>query len=375
MQEVRIPPLVEVLTDISDWRKARGKRYRLMSLLGLLILGLLCGKYTLRSISRWGKGLPDRTRQRLALPEKHSPSAATLCRVLWHVAIVELEEEIRQWVEAIHEQLMAAGVSEGIAIDGKSIRRAASLGAKDVHLLSAVCHQLRLVLAQLAVDDKTNEITTIRPLLEKLLLEGVVVTVDALLTQREIARQIGQAGGHYIMYVKANQPQLRWAIQQLFIRPPRFGVPEPVRAKTVNKHGGRVEVREIAASTGLNDYLEWPGLAQVFQLTRTTLRDGKVKQKTVYGITSLTQAEAEPALLLSHIRNHWAAIENGTHWVRDVVMGEDESRIHKGTAPQAAAALRNLAINLARIAGFDSITAAADAFAADPTKALSLMGF
>lgn len=375
MQEIRIPPLVEVLTEISDWRKARGKRYRLVSLLGLLILGLLCGKYTLRSISRWGKALPARTRERLELPEERSPSPATLCRVLWHVALAELAEEIEQWVEAVHEQLVEAGVQQGIAIDGKTIRRAASLGARDVHLLGAVCHQLRLVLAQLAVDDKTNEITTIRPLLEKLLLKGVVVTVDALLTQRDIARQIRQAGGHYIMYVKENQPKLRWAIQQLFIQPPRFGVPEPASAKTVNKHGGRVEVREIATSAALNDYLDWPGLTQVFQLTRTTTRRGKVKQKTVYGITSLTQAEAEPAQLLTHIRNHWAAIENGIHWVRDVVMGEDESRIHKGTAPQAAATLRNLAINLARIAGFDSITAAADAFAADPTKALSLMGF
>ena len=374
MQEIRIPPLIEILTEMSDWRKARGKRYTLKSLLALLVMGLVCGRYSIRSISRWGRSLPPKYRKRTGLPQKHSPAPATLCRVLWHVGWAELEEAIREWGEGIHEQLIAAGLSDGIAIDGKTIRRAASLGAANVHLLGAVCHQLRFVLTQLPVDDKSNEITAIKPLLEKLLLEGMVITLDALLTQRDVAQQIRKGKGHYVMYVKGNQPTLQWAIEELFTQPWPAGIMPPARAKTVTKQAGRVEVRDIAVSTALNDYLDWPGGQQVFQLTRTTTRRGQTQQKTVYGITSLSPDQASAEQLLQHIHHHWHAIENGTHWVRDVVMGEDKSTIHKQTAPQTMASLRNLAISLIRLAGFDSITNATDAFAANPAKALALLG-
>jgi predicted transposase YbfD/YdcC len=338
------------------------------------LLGILCGKCGARSTARWGKGLAAQQRQRLGIKPAWSPSAATLCRVLWHVDVEEVAAVIEAWVGGVHEQLVAAGLTQGIAIDGKSIRRAASLGARDVHLLGAVCHQLRVVLAQLPVSDKTNEITTVAPLLERLLLKGLVITVDALLTQRHIARHIRQGGGHYIMLVKENQPKMRWALQRLFDAPRHSTVPPPQTAKTIDKGHGRLEVRTIAASTALNDYLSWPGLAQVFQLTRrvTHLKTGKHTVKTVYGITSLSPAQATPQQLLAHIRHHWEAIENGVHWVRDVVMGEDASKAHKATAPQAMATLRNLAINIARLRGFDSITAALDAFSANPSRTISL---
>lgn len=374
--QVEIPPLIDIFTEMSDWRKARGKRYSLESLLALLLLGILCGKRSARSTARWGKGLAAQQRQRLGIKPVWSPSAATLCRVLWHVDVEEMAVATERWVAEAHEQLVEAGLSQGIAIDGKTVRRAASLGARDVHLLSAVCHQLRLVLAQLAVPDKTNEITTVSPLLERLLLEGMVITVDALLTQRDIARDIRQHQGHYIMFVKENQRKLLWALQQLFDAPRRATVPPPRTARTIDKGHGRLEVRTLAASTALNDYLSWPGLAQVFRLTRrvTHLKSGKCTVKTVYGLTSLSPAQASPAHLLTHIRHHWHAIENGVHWVRDVVMGEDASTIHKATAPQTMATLRNLAIDFARLLGFDSITAAIDAFSANPARAISLIG-
>lgn len=374
--QIEIPPLVGIFMGMSDWRKARGLRYSLSSLLALLALGLLCGKKGSRDMARWCKGLPEPQRHRVGLSQGRCPSAATLCRVLWQVVVGEMEAEIENWAEEVHRQLVAAGVSQGIAIDGKSIRRAASLGAKHVHLLSAVCHQLRFVLAQVAVDDKTNEIKAIRPLLERLLLKGLVVTVDALLTQKAIARQIRHRKGHYIMYVKDNQPKMLWAIKYLFTQPRKAEILPPTTARTVNKGHGRLEIREIATSPALNDYLNWPDLAQVFQLKRTTttFKKGKTTVETVYGVTSLPPVQASPAQLLAHIRDHWAASENGLHWVRDVVMGEDAHTLHKATAPQTMAALRNLVISAARLAGFDSITAAIDTFSADPIKALSLMG-
>ena len=375
--EVEVPPLISIFAEISDWRKARGMRYKLNSLLALLVLGILCGKKGARPISRWGQGLTTVQRKRLGIKEGRSPSPSTLCRVLWHIDVEETETAITNWAKQVHHQLVAAGLTQGVAIDGKTVRRAASLGAKDAHLLSAVSHQVRLVLAQEAVPDKTNEITSIHPLLEKLLLEGIVVTVDALLTQRKIARKIVKQRGHYIMFVKKNHPKMRWALERLFASPRHPSVPPPKTAKTVDKGHGRVEVRFIATSTALNDYLDWPGMAQVFQLTRTVRcqQTAETTEKTVYGVSSLPASEASPRQLMAHIRNHWGAIENGVHWVRDVVMKEDDSFIRKGTAPQAMAALRNLAIDFARLSGFDSVTAAIDYFSANPARVLRMIGF
>jgi predicted transposase YbfD/YdcC len=125
----------------------------------------------------------------------------------------------------------------------------------------------------------------------------------------------------------------------------------------------------------LNQFLDWPGVQQVFRLTRRRLRkkDGRLSEKTVFGLTSLCQTMASPQQLIAITRDHWAAIENGTHWVRDVVMGEDACLVHKATGPQTFAALRNLALSLARLADFDSFTAAIDAFSANPDHALEII--
>lgn len=374
--QIEIPPIITIFDPMLDWRKAKGKRYTLTSLKVFMVLAILCGKKGLRGMARWGKALPVANRKRIGFQSNRSPSTAMLCRVLWYISVETLEENVATWAHQIHEQLVAAGVSKGIAIDGKSIRRAASLGSKDAFLVSAVCHQLRFVLRQLAVSDKTNEITVVPALLERLLLEGMVVTVDALLTQRQIAKKIRKRQGHYLMYVKENQPKMHWAIRTLFEQPRKPGVPPFSTAKIVNNGHGRVEVREIVTSAALNDFLDWPDIQQVFRLTRCRLRqkDGHRSETVVYGVTSLSPQAASPKKLIEITRDHWAAIENGTHWVRDVVMGEDLSTVHKATAPQAFAALRNLAIALARLAGFDSVSAALDAFSAHPANALALLG-
>ncbi|MBK8986727.1 MAG: ISAs1 family transposase [Chloroflexi bacterium] len=261
-------------------------------------------------------------------------------------------------------------------MDGKSIRRAASLGSPNAFLVAAVCHQLRFVLNQVAVADKTNEITCVPTLLEHLLLKGLVITVDALLTQQQIATQIRRAGGHYVMYVKGNQPKMLQALVQLFTPPRRPGVAPFDHARQVKKGHGRIEIREIWVSTNLNGYLDWPDVAQVFCLKRTRqeVKPNKTTETIVYGVTSLSAAEASPDEIIEITRDHWAAIENGLHWVRDVVMGEDASTTRQPGAPQVRAAFRNIAISLVRLSGFDSVTESIDAFSADPYKALDTMG-
>jgi hypothetical protein len=164
--QIEIPPITTIFGALADWRKEKGKRYELVSLLAFMVLALLCGKKGIRAMARWGRSLPGHRRQRVGFHPERSPSASMLCRLLWYVTVDKLEENMETWAGQIHQELVGAGVTKGIAIDGKSIRRAASMGSKNVHLVSAVCHQIRFVLKQLAVDDKTNEITMVPPLLE-----------------------------------------------------------------------------------------------------------------------------------------------------------------------------------------------------------------
>lgn len=374
--QITIPPIATIFDPIADWRKQRGKRYSLKSLLNFIILAKLCGKTSTRGMARWGKYIPESSKTRLGIAVKRHPSVAMLCRVFWQVRPEEIEEQMCAWVNQVHQALVGAGIARGIAIDGKSIRRAASLGSPNAFLVSAVCHQLRIVLRQAAVADKTNEISCVPPLLEHLVVKGLVITVDALLTQREIVRQIRQAGGHYLMYVKGNQPRLLWSLEAHFAQaPPNHDMPFSY-FKSTNKGHGRLEIREIWTSSVNNAYPHWSDVAQVFHLKRKrwVLNANRYSESSVYGITSLPMAEASPVDLLSITRDHWAAIENGLHWVRDVLMGEDASTARKPGAPQVRAVFRNIAINLARMAGFDSVSEAKDVFSADPTKALDILG-
>lgn len=261
-----------------------------------------------------------------------------------------------------------------IAIDGKTLRGAARRGANPVHLLAAVCHQLKIVLAQVAVEDKTNEITAVIPLLRSLVLEGRLVTMDALLTQREVAQEILARKGDYLMVVKENQPQLFQDIAICFDSEP---LADEIRgtARTIDKGHGRLEVRQIVTSTALKGFVNWPGAEQVMKITRTVtrLKTGQTTTESVYAITSLPPSRGSPALLLEAIRGHWV-IENDIHWIRDVTLGEDRCAVHKDYAPQVLAILRNVMIALLRLQGHPNIAAAIDRFSARPELAMCTMG-
>jgi predicted transposase YbfD/YdcC len=244
-----------------------------------------------------------------------------------------------------------------LAIEGKALRGSRKQGAPLTHLLSAVSHRLGLTLGQLAVDDKTNEITAIHTLLQGLLLDGWVVTVDALLTQQKIAQAIVAAGGGYIMIVKENQPTLRDDIATGFADPALLAGTSTT-ATTQNRGHGRAERRTLTLTSALADYLTWPGQQQVFQVvrTRTDQQAGEVSRETEYGSTSLPRARADAAFVLARVRNHWQ-IENTLHYVKDVVLGEDRSLIHCGQGPTILALLREAALNLLRRTGVRQISA------------------
>lgn len=231
-----------------------------------------------------------------------------------------------------------------------------------------------MTLGQVAVADKTNEITAIQELLSGLFITGRIISVDALLTQREVAQTIIEQGGDYLMVVKGNQPALREEIEAVFAE--REQPCEEMRqAETLESGHGRIEARRLRASTVLSGYSDWPGMQQVCQIQRwvTIKRAGEQTSEGIYAITSLSRERAGAEKLLKISRGHWS-IENKSHWVRDVTYDEDRSQVRSGNIPQVMAALRNTAIGIMRLMGETNIAAACRRFAAKPWLALAVIG-
>ena len=272
-------PLIEVLAEIPDFRSNYGKRHPLAAILALACSAMLCGYRSYTAIAEWGRHYGAHLVQALGFTHR-SPCAATLHTVLRFVDRVALEAKIGAWAEGLLSEAPGIEeVEEAIAIDGKTLRGSKKQGAPGAHLLSALAHRIGLTLAQRAVDDKTNEIPVALDLLRHLVLEGRIVTMDALLTQRQIAQHIVAARGDYVMVVKENQPQLLDDIQTVFALPPMPGE-RRTAAETLDLGHGRIEQRELQTSDVLMGYSDWPGLAQVFRLERqvTLTTTGAVRE-------------------------------------------------------------------------------------------------
>ena len=175
-------------------------------------------------------------------------------------------------------------------------------------------------------------------------------------------------GGQWLFRLKGNQPELHAGVALLFENP----VSPPAVVRQRSRHGDRLEVRELAVSSDLNEWAQWPGLAQVGRLIYPCRRKGKISRETSYIITSLSPQQATPAQLLHLVRGHWG-IENRLHWVRDVTFDEDRCQVRTRSAPQVMAALRNLVIGLLRLCGVRNIAASLRTLAGSPTRALTLV--
>ncbi len=207
--------------------------------------------------------------------------------------------------------------------------------------------------------------------MDQLPLKGAIVTGDALYANRSLCQKIVSRGGDYIVVVKGNQPQLHQDLQLLYRHLPEGEVLD--HASSHDKHGGRVEMRQIWSSTALEGYLDWPQAKQVGLIRRRVEHKGVPREQWVFLITSLSPTRANARRILEINRRHWR-IENSLHWVRDVVMGEDACRVRSGFAPQVLAATRNTVIGLFHRAGVKGIASAQRRLAWDPGKALHLIG-
>lgn len=368
-------PLIEVLGEIPDFRAAQGQRHPLSAILALGCCAALCGYRSYGAMAEWGRNYGGRLVRALGFTREQTPCAATLHTVFRQLEVAEFETRLGAWAESwLGAEAVPDARVEGVALDGKTLRGSRKPGAAGTHLLSALSHRLGVTLGQQAVDAKTNEIPQAEELLTALVVQGRVITMDALLTQRDLAQQIIDGGGDYVMIVKGNQPQLQEEIATVFALGPA-PAEQRQQTQTVEVGHGRIEQRELSSSEVLAGYSTWPGLQQVFQVTRETTekKSGKERTETVYGVTSLRMEQASATCLLGLVRGQWT-IENRSHWVRDVTFDEDRSQVRSGKIPQVMAAIRNTAIGLLRLAGEPSIAAACRRLAAQPEQALALIG-
>jgi predicted transposase YbfD/YdcC len=363
--------LADAFRAVPDPRKRRGPRYPWWLLLTLIAAAMLSGQQHGRGIGQWVREHSDELCQALGWTGPRLPSEATLRRATQRVELNALEH----CLEAVRSA-PATGNHIGVAVDGKALRGVRAHG-RPTHLVGMVRHDGR-VLTQVAVAEKSNEITAAPRLLAGRDLGGTVTTVDAELTQRLIARQIRRQDGEYLMEVKENQPAMLAAIETLFTDPPwlvaeRAG--EYRRYRSSEKGHGRLETRVLEASPSLNAYLDWPGIGQVLRRTcrRVMVATGEVSEEVHYGVTSLPWETTSAAMLERLWRGHWT-IENRVHYVRDVTFGEDRNQAWRGHTPQALAAMRNALINLVRDNGWKFIPDAIRHYGANVVRALTVIG-
>jgi predicted transposase YbfD/YdcC len=367
--------LYDHLSQLEDRRNPRGKRYQLVVVLVLVILGKLAGEDTPSGIAEWARLRTESLVTALGLSRAAMPCYTTYSRVLGQA--VDIDE-----FEAVVGAFFSQSVSEQvtIAIDGKAMRGTIEPGeTQGVHLLAAYVPDEGVVLLQMEVESKENEIVAAPRLLECLDLRGHVVTGDAMFAQRTLSAQVVEAGGHYLWTVKDNQPTLRADIERLF-KPeqplPGHGFMQNDFV-TVSETGcahGRFERRTITVSRMLKGYSNWPFLRQVFKLEREVLhlKSGKRTFEVADGITSLPAEQAAPKRLLALNRGHWG-IENGLHYPRDVSFNEDRCRLRFGHAAHAVAIINNLVLGLIHQQDFDYIPQARRFYNARPNEALNLV--
>jgi predicted transposase YbfD/YdcC len=299
-------------------------------------------------IADWAKNHAEELAELLQLKRAWMPHHNTIRRVFQYVLSADEFDRLAQQ----YSRQEQTGQGRVWALDGKTLRGTATAGvAPQEHVLSLYDGDDQQVLAQATVDHKENEIPAASRVLEQVELTGKVITADALHTQRAISAAIVAAQGDYIFPVKDNQPRLLEDIQRLFApdQPkPGFGkITTDFQAATKTNAGhGRFEKRTIQTSAMLNDYLDWPGIGQVYRLVRTFtwLRSGSVYKtscETEYGITSLSRDQVSAAQLLQLRRQHWR-IETGLHYRRDVTFREDATRMTVGTSGHILATIHNL---------------------------------
>src|SRR5215472_9919555 len=267
------------------------------------------------------------------------------------------------------------GEQQHVARDGKTWHGTLGHLAEDqqkMHQVSLYETRTGVVLKEQIVGEKENEVSRVEEFLTRQWMKGRIISADAMHTQQAFCLGVTLAGGDNVLFAKGNQPSLREDLH-LFFREPPVDCRDWRTAHTCDNGHGRLELRELVASTELNEWLarSWHGVAQVFRLRRRVCKPLVCTQGIVYGLTSLTAAQAGPQRLLELIRDHWA-MENRLHWRRDVTLQEDACQVRKGIAPRVLAILNRFLLALFDWLGVTNVASHMRALAARPILALRL---
>lgn len=347
MSQAAIATIQEHFAIVEEPRVEYLVEHNLSEMIVIAICAVICGANDWVAIADWGQAKKDWLKQYLPLANG-TPSHDCYRRLFLRLNPEQFQKGFMSWIQAVFK------LTEGqlIAVDGKEMNgsKSKTLGRRAIDMVSAWATENRLVLGQQKVDEKSNEITAIPQLLQLLNLEGCLVTIDAIGCQTEIARQIVEQGGDYLLAVKANQGHLHEDITFLFACAQRteFKGIDSDYAQTVSQGHGRIEKREcwIIDDPKQLDFIrnrqEWVKL-QTIVMIRTQRQEGtKTTDQDRYFISSL---QADASHLLTAKRAHWG-VENHLHWTLDVAFREDDHQLGLGHGPANFALLRHMALSL-----------------------------
>lgn len=329
---------MEHLVILEDPReRSNGTRHDFVKILVIAICAVLSDADTFEDIALWARSKLDWLRRFLVL-KNGAPSQDTFLRVFRALDPKQFEAVFRRWVGGI------VGALDGVlAIDGKSLRGSVDGAQRAIHMVSAFSTELGLVLGQEKVADKSNEITAIPELLEALYIKGLLVTIDAMGCQREIAAKIVEKGGDYLLAVKGNQRKLLQALKEAITE---ASASDRGFERIDHSHGRIVAQVALAAPAGeVIELAQWPGCKTVGYVVSQRIVKGKPAEvEERYYIGSREQNSRQ---LGEAVRAHWG-IENRLHWMLDVCFGEDGCCVRKDNAPQNLSLLRKMALNIVR---------------------------
>jgi predicted transposase YbfD/YdcC len=330
--------------SLTDPRLARTRRHVLQDILVIALCAMIANANTWVDIERYGRTKLDFLRRFLELPNG-IPSHDTFSRVFAKLDPATLLVCLQAWLQQLRQQLGGTQV----AIDGKTLRGShdGTVRPNALHLVSAWATEARLFLGQVAVDQKSNEITAIPQLLELLDIEGDTVTIDAMGCQKEIAKAIVEKKANYVLQVKDNQPTLHAAICEAFIGLAEDDYTEPAlrRFRTVDCDHGREETREyfiVPVPATLPGTDDWTSLTSIGMVLRTRKEGDKISEEVSFYISSLA---AQVKAFARAVRGHWG-IETTLHWSLDVTFSEDHSRVRKQRGPENLGMLRRLVVSI-----------------------------
>jgi predicted transposase YbfD/YdcC len=334
---------------VDDPRIDRSKCHLLTDILFLAVCATIAGADGPSDIADFGRQQIQWLRKFITLPNG-IPSHDTIGRVFSLIKPLQFQQAFLSWIKTLMPDDDDGEALRFVPIDGKTLRGSLHRNEelKPLHLVSAWATNCGLTLGQVAVDDKSNEITAIPKLLEMLELAGAIVTIDAMGCQKDIAKIIVGKDADFILAVKDNQPKLREAIETSFTRIDNQDVENTGSRHyaTQEKSRGRNEGRDYVIAPIPKEMsalkTEWKGLRTIGRVIAKVERDGKQSEEVRYYISSLP---AKVKQFSGAVRGHWG-IENSLHWVLDVVFGEDASAIHIGHAPENFGFLRRFVISL-----------------------------